>query len=86
MQPIVSELLLEAYGLTMIKILLTGCGVMAVRHVRVFFKIIDYLPGESACKLFSFYYFLGVFFLFFNMISMFLHERMSANISVHMHL
>lgn len=67
MQPIVSELLLEAYGLTMIKILLTGCGVMAVRHVRVFFffKIIDYLPDESAYKLFSFYYFLGVFLLFF---------------------
>lgn len=65
MQPIVSELLLEAYGLTMIKILLTGCGVMAVRHVRVFFKIIDYLPGESACKLFFFLLFSWCFFFVF---------------------
>lgn len=61
MQPIVSELLLEAYGLTMIKVLLTVRGVMAARHVRFFL------------------------FFFLNMISLFLHERMSENISVHMH-
>lgn len=87
MQPIVSELLLEAYGLTMIKILLTGRGVMAVRHVSGFFFLNNRLfTRRVACKLFSFYYFFGFFFLFFNMISMFPHERTSANISVHMHL
>lgn len=50
MQLIVTLLLLEAYGLTMIEILLTVCGVVSVCGMLSFSRT-DYSAGDSASTL-----------------------------------